>query len=359
MSWAAPTTERPEDTAAVQAMLRRRKSSAKLYWRLKRPTPRVYARALVRVIVYRVIAAVVASLAVALCVFLGVVAGNISYPRWPHLSTIQGRTIILADVHAVGGLGRWVPIFVAFGLILVCIPRAHRFIFGLTLLSSAALGYYQRYLPPLPASSVTSYTTRRTASLASRIPFKTSISLTASLVLLAAVAVVAYILYRRAYSLTKRTTGFIPRRPVNHYHSAFISVSLTRRLAAAAVTWGLLSIELWIIENIRAPLPDTYYGISISGHSVSSAIAWILAAVVVALIICMPCPQGFRWLFYAILVATFAYAFSPHAHLVQLPTWLPAAHNSFWALVIAYIFVTGLGFYLVAALLDWTDRHSL
>ncbi len=340
-------------------MLRRRKSSAKLYWRLKRPRPRVYARGVVGVIFYRVIAAVVASLAVALCMFLGIVAGNISYPRWPPFSRIQGRTIIMADIHAVAELGRWVPIFIAFGLILVCIPRAHRFIFALTLLSCAALGYYQRYLPSLPASSATAYTTRQAASLASRIPSKTSISLTASSVLLAAVAVVAYILYRSAYSLTRRTVGFIPRRPINHYRSAFRSVSLTRRLVAAAVTSGLLSIELWIIENIRAPQPGTYYGISISGHSASSAIVWMLATVVVAFIICTPCPQGFKWLFYVILIAITAYAFAPHVHLLQLPNWLPAVHNSFWALVIAYIFVTGFAFDLVTALLDWTDRHSL
>jgi hypothetical protein len=310
----------------------------------------------VRVIVYRVIAAVVASLAVALSVFLGVVASNIGYPRWPPLGRIQGRTISLADVHAVAELGRWVPIFIAFGLILVCIPRAHRFIFGLAFLSGAALGYYQRYLPPLPAPSGTAYATRQAASLAGRIPAE---SLIVSLALLAAVVVVAYILYRSAYSLTMRTVSFIPRRPINHYRSAFRSVSLTRRLVAAAVTSGLLSIELWIIENIRTSLPGVYYGISISGHSASSAIAWILATVVVALMICMPCPQGFKWLFYAVLIAIAAYAFVPHVHLLQLPNWLPAAHNSFWALIIAYILVTGFGFDLVSALLDWTGRHIL
>ena len=130
---------------------------------------------------------------------------------------------------------------------------------------------------------------------------------------------------------------------------------MTRRLVAAAVTSGLLSIELWIIENVRAPLSGAYYGISISGHSASSAIAWMLAVVVAALIICMPCPQGFKWLFDVILIVIAAYAFAPHVHLLQLPNWLPTAQNSFWELVIAYIFVTGFCFDLVAALLDWTD----
>lgn len=353
MSWAAPTAERQEDAAAIQAMLRRRKSPAELYWRLQRPRPRIYARGVAGIIVYRVIAAVVASLAIALCVFLGIVAGIVGYPRWPSFGSIQGRTIILAGVHAVGELGRWVPIFIALGLVLVSIPRPHRFIFVPTLLGSAVLGYYQRYLPPFPSSSVTAYTAKQAVSLASHIPSSRSIQLSASLALLSAVAVIAYILYRWAYGLVKRTMTFIPRRPMNRYHSAFISVSLTRRLVAAAITFALLSIELWIIDDIRAPLPGAHYGIAISGHSASSVIAWMLVAALVALIVCTPCPQGFRWLFCVILIAIAAYAFAPSIHLLQLPNWLPAVHNSFWVLVIVYFFVTGLGFDQVSRLLDW------
>lgn len=353
MSSAALTTEREGDPAAIKAMLRGRKSSDKLYWRLKRPSPWVYALAVIKVILYRLVAAAVASLAITLCVFLGVTASNVGNLRWPSFRGIQGRTFTLADVHAIAGLGRWLPVSIVFGLVLVGIPRPHRWIFSLTMLGSALLGYYHRYLPPAPYSALTANSTKPAASLAARILLKASMSPIVALILLAAIVLLACILYRTTYSLTIRTMWLIPRRPINHYRSAFRGVSVLRRLAAVPVTAGVLSIELWIVENIRARLPDAHFGIHILGYSQSSVAEWLLATIVVALITCMPRPQGLSWPLYVLPAAIAFYAFLPHVRLLRTPIWIPTASNSFWVLAVAYILVTGFGVELVAALLDW------
>ena len=331
------------------AMLRRRKSPAKLYWRLERPGPRKYARAVAHVIIYRAIAVAAASLAITLYAFLGVVAGNVSYPRWPAVRSIDGQTISLAEAHATAELNHWMPVFIVIGLILVSIPRAHLWIFRITMLSGVALGYYQRRLPPFPRSAVAIDIIRRTASLTSSIPRHLAVS-TAAVGLLVAVAVVARILYRTAYILTVRTTSFIPRRPRSHNYSAFSRTRLTRRLAAVPVTAVLLSVSLWIVQNIRAPLPGARYGVQ------SSVTDWMLATVVAALIICTSPPRGYRWPLIALWTAITVYALSPHVRLLRIPSWLPAASNSFWVLVITYFLVIGFGFDLVTALLDWPIR---
>src|SRR5260221_10167175 len=123
MSWAAPTDAGQENPAALRAMLRRRKSPARLYWLLERPRPRAYARAVANVIIYRVVAAAAASLAITLCAFLGAAAGSLSYPRWPAVRSIGDRTLSLAVADAFTELSRWVPAFIVLGLILVIIPR--------------------------------------------------------------------------------------------------------------------------------------------------------------------------------------------------------------------------------------------
>ncbi len=148
-------------------MLRRRKSPAKLYWRLERPGPRKYARAVAHVIIYRAVAVAAASIAITLYAFLGVVAGNVSYPRWPAVRSIDGQTISLAEAHATAELNHWMPVFIVIGLILVSIPRAHLWIFRITMLSGVALGYYQRRLPPFPRSAVASGLSRSRARSAS------------------------------------------------------------------------------------------------------------------------------------------------------------------------------------------------
>jgi hypothetical protein len=331
-------------------MLRRRKSPAKLYWRLERPGLRKYARPVAHVIIYRAVAVAAASLAITLYAFLGVVIGNVSYPRWPAVRSIDDQTISLAEAHSTAELSHGVPAFIVLGLILVSIPRAHLWVFRITMLSGVALGYYYRRLPPFPQSALAIDIIRRTASLTRSIPRHLAVSPIAAVGLLLAAAVVARVLYRTAYILTARSTSFIPRRPRSHNYSAFIRTELTRRLVAVPVTAVLLSVSLWIVQNIRAPLPGARYGVQ------SSATDWMLATVVVALIICMPSPRGYRWPLITLWTAITVYALSPHVRLLRIPSWLPAASNSFWILVIVYFVVIGFGFDLVTALLDWPIR---
>jgi hypothetical protein len=354
MSWAAPADEGQGNPALIGAMLRRRKSTPALYWRLKRPRAHVYAGAVARLVIYRLAAAAAAILAITLLAFVGAVAGNIGYPRWPALKSIGGGTIKVATVHATAELSHWAPAFLALGLVLVIIPRPHRWLFRITTVSGAALGYYQWRLPPFPQSTVASDITRRAASLTSRITLPvSSTSVSVAIVPLAVIALIGYILYRNAYALTARTTGFIPGRPVKHYRSTFRAVSVTRRLMAVPITAGLLAVNLWIVENIRVLLPSTRYGTFLLWHSQLSPAEWVLVTVAVALIICAPRPQGYPWLLIMLLVAVTAYALLPYQSLFPVPAGILAAPDSFWMLAIAYLLVTGLAFDLVAALLDW------
>ncbi len=359
-------------------MLRRRRSSPRLYWRLRRPRPRIYARAAAKLIIYRIVAAAAASLAITLNALLGAIAGNINFPRWSSLISIHGQTINSAishaktDLthwartihsqtinsaisHAITDVTRWVPAFMVLGLILVSIPRAHQWIFNITMFGGLALGYYQRHLPPLPQSTVAADITKRSAALAIQIPqhLPVSSSLTIAVLPLAAVVIVTGILERSAYILTVRTTSFIPRRPISHYRSTFRAVSVTRRLAAAAITAGLLAVDIWIVRNIRTSLSGAHYGTFLLKHSQFPVTDWVLAAVIVALILCTPRPNGIKWLLVTILSAITAYAFLPDVNLLRIPSLMSASPNSLWALIIAYLFVTGFGFDLIIALLDW------
>src|SRR6202043_2993685 len=87
--------------------------------------------------------------------------------RWA--ASIHAQTIAAAISHATAGLAPLVPAFLLFGLILVSIPRPHRWIFSLTLDGGLALGYYQRHLPRLPLSAVTEAITTRSASLSTQL----------------------------------------------------------------------------------------------------------------------------------------------------------------------------------------------
>jgi hypothetical protein len=365
MSRAAATSEGQEIPADVEAILRRRKGPERLYWRLRRPRAYVYAREAVRVLLYRVAAAAAAIVAITLCAFLGMVAGNIGTPRWPQLAQIGKRTVTGATVHAVTQFAAWMPAFTALGVILVIIPRPRRWVFGLTVLAGGALGYYQRHLPPFPRSAIASAITGRSASMAAHLPLQLSVrsapvssapvsaTAVASAVLIGAV-MVGYGAYRYSYDLARRSTGHIPRRPLTHYRSTFTAVSLPRRLAAVPIAAAMLAVGVWIAESLRAPLPGVHYWAFFFGYSPPSITVCVLAALIVAWVICMPAPQGFPWLLILPIFGMTVYAFAPHVYLIPLPAIIPAASpGSFWALVVTYLCVTGFGYNLVAVLLDW------
>src|SRR5690348_147710 len=304
MSWVGARGDRQENPAAVRAMPGWRKSPPRLYWQLKRPKPRVYMQAVGKLLVYRVVAAAAAGLAITLCALIGGVAGNMSVPRWSSLisiharhfnsaashagevlnrwaESIQGQTIIAAISRAAADLTRWVPAFMLLGLILVSVPRAHRWIFNLTLAGGLALGYYHRHLPPLPRSSAAEAITTRSASLSTQATrHLTKSSLAVAVLALILVAIVIYILYSNAFNLTRRTAGFIPHRQVSHYRSTFRAVSAMRRLVAAVITVVLLAVDLWIVRNIRMSLPGLQHGIFIIKHSQISVTGWVLAIVI-------------------------------------------------------------------------------
>ncbi len=354
MSWAAPASGTQPDQAAMRAVLRRRKSPEKLYWRLSRPRLQEYARAAAMVVIYRLIAAAAAIAALTLFAFLGIVAGNVGRPRWLPLKDIHVPRVRAAEAYAAAQLAHWVPVFIVLGLILAAIPSAHRWIFRLTMLGGAALGYCQRHLPPFPRSAAADIT-KWSASVVSRILRPgVPMSITAAVVPLVIDAVVAYVLYRIAYRLTWQSAGFIPRRPVSHIHSTFSSVNVARRLAAVPVTAIVLFCAVWIAESVRARLRGAHYLTLVSWYNHPSVAAWVLAAAIIAWIICTPHPQGLRWLLILLLFGVTAYAFSPSVSLLRVPAALPAAApGAFWALIMAYLLLIGFGFSVVAALLDW------
>jgi hypothetical protein len=354
MSWAASANESRGNPALIAAKLRRRGSTHALYWRYKRPRARVYAGALSRLVIYRLIAAVEAIFAITLLAFAGAVAGIIGYPRWPALKSIHSERISAATASAAAELSHCVPAFLLLGLIIVIVPRPHRWLFRITMLSGGAVGYFQQRIPSFPHSAVANDISARVASLTGRIPLP---KLTASVSIAMAPPVIAvligYLLYRNSYTLTLRTTGLIPIHPAKHYRSTFRAVSVTRRLIAALVTAGLLAVNLWLAENMRLSLPDTHYGTFLLGTSHPSLMTWLIAVVVFALAICAPRPQGYQWLLIVFIIAITVYAFLPYQILPPMPVDVPAVPASFWVLAVVYLLVTGLAFDLAGALLDW------
>lgn len=372
MSGTAPAGVPERSPATVRAARRRDRRLAKLYWCLWRPRPGKYARAVAGITICRMIAAVMASLAITLCGFLGTVLGNMSYPRWPTTENLgDGWAISVAAAPAVVQLGRWVPAIVLFSVILISIPRPNIWIFRLTILGGLALGYYQRYLPPFPQPAAIGDIVRRVTSAGSwaqsHLALLTSrmqvAQQQASWVVLVytgislAIALIAYILYRSAYVLTVRTSSFFPRRPRSHDRSGFHVTSPSRRLVAALVTAGLLSADLWILQNIHSSLPAARYGAFFEYNHIA-VIDWALAAFGAALIIgaaliaWVPRFRGDRWLWIAFLVVITVNAVSTHVYLLYPPAWIPSPQG-FWMIVIIYFIVTAFCFNLVAALLDW------
>jgi hypothetical protein len=354
MSLAAPADERRGDPAAIRALLRRRQSTEKLYWLLSRPRLRAYATAIASLLLRRVIVAICAAAALALTAFLGVVAGNIGYPTWPAVKKIDGLAIWRADTHAASQVSAWAPAFLFLGLVLACIPRSHRWLFRLTILAGAALGYYRRLIPAFPRSALALDIGRHAARLAGSIPPSAPpSSIGAAITPLFLVLGVAYVLYRCAYGTTKLTMRLIPRRRTSHLYSAFTTVNPVRRVAAVPVAGALLSFSLWTAEGIRASLPARVGQSLFLAHSAPSVTAWVVLAAGASMMICLPRPQGLQGLMILVLVAVTAYAFAPQVNLIGVPAWLPAAAGGFWMLIILYFVVAGLGFDLLAWLLDW------
>jgi hypothetical protein len=122
---------------------------------------------------------------------------------------------------------------------------------------------------------------------------------------------------------------------------------------ATLVTTALLAVNLWLAENIRLSLPHTYYDTFFLANSYLSPMAWIIAIFVFAIAICVPRPQGYRWLLVVFMIAITAYAFLPYQILPPTLVGVPSVPDSFWVLAVVYLLVTGLAFDLVGALLDW------
>jgi hypothetical protein len=373
MSATAPAGVSGQSQATVRAARRRGRRLAKLYWHLWRPRPRAYARAVARIAICRVTAAVMAGLAITLCGFVGTVLGNMSYPRWPTTRNLDdGWAVSVAVVPVVVQLSNWVPAIALFAVILTSIPRARIWIFRFTVLGGLALGFYQRHLPAFPQPAAVDAITRRVA-LAASWAQRHLIVLIGNMQALQAqsakqpadwvplvyigaaliIILIAHGFYRDAYNLTLRTGSFFPRRPRSHGRSPFYVMSLSRRLAAALVTAGLLSVDLWILQNIRASLPAVHYGVASFGYNQIAGIVWVIVALAAALMVCTPRPRGYLRLWIALLLGVTAYAASTHVHLLHLPAWIPPAPQGFWTIVIAYFIVTGFCFDLVGVLLDW------
>ena len=319
------------------------------------------------VMVDRVIAAIATSLAITLYAFLGIVAGNLAYPRWPTVKSINdGRVISVAAAPAALQLSRWAPVFIVFSVILISIPYAHIWIFRLTMIGAIAFGYYERHLPPFPRSAVVVDITRRAAVLARWIQLhlasvESGIKPQPAVLIVATVAAliiagIAYILYPEAYVLTVRTMSLVPRQSRRHSRSVFSRVSLTRRLLAVPVAAGLLSAALWLVQDIRSALPNARYQAFLSTHNQFSVTDWALVVLAAALVICTSPPRGYRRLLIALLIFSTAAELSAYVYLVRLPTWTPNTPESFWLFVITYFAVTGFGFELVTDLLDWPLR---
>jgi hypothetical protein len=373
MSLVAATSEGEDVPSTVNALLRRRKSADKLYWLINRPGIRFYTIAACRAIARRVVAAIAAAVAMTLWAFIGVVDSNIGYPRWTctcglsaptattelatALKKIKAITIWRATAHAAAELSGWLPAFIVLGALLVCIPYPRRWFFRLTMLSSVVIGYYLREAPAFPRSAIGDIISGKAGSVATRINLShASGSIIVALLPLALVAIVAYRMSRFAYVWTARTTRLTPRPPPRHSYSSFTVVNPGRRLSAVPVAGALLSVSLWLAENIRAQLARTTSESLFLAHSPPSVAAWVVLCGAVALTICIPRPQGLQGLLILFMVAITAYAFTPRLDIVGVPPWPPGPPGGFWLVVILYFLVVGLGFDLVAFVLDWHTR---
>lgn len=370
MSGAAEAGVSYESPGAFRARHRLRKRQARLYWRLERPRLPKYVRAVAGIVACRVLAAISASLAITLFAALGIAVGNLGYPRWPGIKSIEhSRVVSLAVVPVALQLSRWIPVLIVFGIILAAIPRPQLWIFRLTMLGALGFGYYQRHLPPVPSPAVTTYIMRKAAVSGRWINIHLPLYLNqvkpqsyVPAILFGAallIAVLAHGFYRDAYSLSVRTLRFFPRPPRNRSHSVFSRLSQARRLTAVPVAAGLLLADLWLLQSVRSSLPNARYQAFITTHSQMSAAGWVLLVLVGAFVVCTPGPRGYRRLLITLLLVLIAAALSGYVYLVRLPGSTPGAGHDFWLLVIIYLVVTGFGFDLLTAWLDWPLRIPL
>lgn len=351
MSGTVPAEESRVNPDLIETLLRRRKSTAVLYWRYKRPGRRVYASAIARLVAYRIAAAGAAIIAFALASFDGAVARAIGYPHSPPLNEISWAMITTAVAQSILSISHLAPVIVAFGLALVVIPLPHRWLFGITLLCAIGLGYYQSILPPFPWSELSSEIDGRIASVTRwMLSHPSSVS---GLTPIAGLTVIAgYLFYRSWYTVTARTIGFIPHRPRSYAPSTFVAVSVSRRIAAAALTAGLLMLISWLVESMRVLLPQVRYATPPHWHIQLSLANWVLIAVAASLIVCVPRPNGHGRLLIILVAVVTIFAFWPQ-NLLPPPPGFPVASYNIWLLVIVYFPVTGVAFDLVSALLDW------
>jgi hypothetical protein len=354
MSGTAPAEESWVNAALVRAMLRKRKSTAVLYWRFVRPRARIYGVAWAKFVAYRTAAAVTAIIVLVFASFDGSMLGAVGYPRWPQSSKINAGMITAAVVQASSYSSRLAPVILALGLVLVIIPRPHRWHFAIVLLGVIALGYFASALPPLARSKLSDAISGRVASAAHTVlSQETGTTPLYSLVLLAGtIVVIGYLLYRSCYTLALRTADLIPHRPRNHRRSTFMAVSVARRLIAAIVTGVLFAVSLWLVESGRLVLPVTRHATPGPWHVQFTLIEWMVLTVVAGLVVCGSRPNGNRWLLVALLTIMTVSAFWPH-NAFPLPVGISAAPFGFWPLVIAYFAVIGMAFDVAAALLDW------
>ena len=334
-------------------MLRRRKGTHILYWRLKRPRGRVYAVAIIKIVLYRIIAGALAVAGFELLILAGAAAGNIGYPRWAAFKHMNPRMVHAATVQALGEIGHVAPVALALGLPFVIIPRLPGLQAGITTWGAIAAGYFGRTIPPFHAPALSHDISSRFASLAVKIAQVAPVTtLHRALVPFVVALIAGSILHGFSSGLVKTTTTLIPHRPASHHYTTFNAVSEPRRFAATILTAGLLTIDLWIAQNFRARLPAvTEVGSYYWNHQLSLSL-WIAMIVVVAIIICAPRPQGYQVILTLIVPAVAVYAFWPH-RIFPSPSGIPVAPFSFWILAVIYFVVTSIMFDGVTLLLDW------
>lgn len=353
MSGTTPADESRVKPALTGSLLRRRASTAVLYWRFVRPRVGVYAVAWARLVAYRIAAAVMAIIVLGLASLDGSLVGAIGYPHWRPPYVVDARTLTNAIVQAGSFSCRLAPVILMLGLVLVIIPRPHRWHFRMTVLGVVALSCFGSTLPSLAGSKLSAEISRQ-LSLAANSAFsrETGPQALYSLGLLAGtIAVITFPMYWYCYALAIRTADSIPHRPRNHRRSTFLAVSVARRLIAAIVAAIALAMGLWLVQSARQVLLIRH---ATQGpwHVQFTLIEWILITIVAGLTVSASRPNGSRWCLVALLTILTFIAFWPY-NAFPLPVGIPAAGHGFWPLIIAYFLVTGLSFDLVTALLDW------
>jgi hypothetical protein len=352
MSHAEPNSA-PTDSSKVRwtAVFRGRKNSDALYRRLARPKRTERLEALIRLITYRLAAAVAASLAIIQFAWLGAVAGYLTLP-WRGSQSLNYQAMSAAGKNASTQISQCAAPLILWALLLVCVPRAHLWLFRLTMFSAAALGYYVPRPPPVRTAEILEPITGRAIEAAR----PATHHMIAALVLAPALA---YILYRLAYILTSRTRGLRLReaRPPRN-HSEFAYPAGARRFIGVPVATLLLAVDLWAASAMHTLLTLPSHG---SGPQSSRYLiwVWVTAIFVVSLLICIPRMGSNRQPFIYIVVAITLYALWPHALLPPAISTLLAIPNAFWLMSAIYLSSTGLGFDVLSICLNWPAYPEL